>query len=51
MHVKTTKGKGFSYAEQDKLGTWHGVGKFNKETGEVFTSQKENKVSWSKLIL
>lgn len=50
VHVKTTKGKGFSYAEQDKLGTWHGVGKFNKETGEVFTSQKENKVSWSKLI-
>ena len=50
VHVKTTKGKGFSYAEQDKLGTWHGVGKFNKETGEVFTSQKENKVSWSNLI-
>ena len=50
VHVKTIKGKGFSYAEQDKLGTWHGVGKFNKETGEVFTSQKENKVSWSNLI-
>lgn len=50
VHVKTTKGKGFSYAEEDKLGTWHGVGKFNKETGEVAVSQKENTVSWSKLI-
>lgn len=50
VHVKTTKGKGFSYAEEDKLGTWHGVGKFNKETGEVAVSQKENIVSWSKLI-
>lgn len=50
VHVKTTKGKGFSYAEEDKLGTWHGVGKFNKETGEVAISQKENTVSWSKLI-
>lgn len=48
--MKTTKGKGFSYAEEDKLGTWHGVGKFNKETGEVAVSQKENTVSWSKLI-
>ncbi|MDO4925133.1 MAG: 1-deoxy-D-xylulose-5-phosphate synthase [Turicibacter sp.] len=50
VHVKTTKGKGFSYAEEDKLGTWHGIGKFNKETGEVAISQKENTVSWSKLI-
>ena len=37
--LKQLKGKGFSYAEQDKLGTWHGVGKFNKET-EKFSRHK-----------
>ncbi|WP_195513353.1 1-deoxy-D-xylulose-5-phosphate synthase [Turicibacter sanguinis] len=50
IHVKTTKGKGFSFAEQDKLGTWHGVGKFNKRTGNVAGDKKENQISWSKLI-
>lgn len=50
VHVKTTKGKGYSYAEQDKLGTWHGVSKFNKKTGVVESSKKEETVSWSKLI-
>ena len=50
VHVKTKKGKGYSFAEEDKLGTWHGIGKFNKETGEVEISKKENYVSWSQLI-
>lgn len=50
VHVKTKKGKGYSFAEEDKLGTWHGVGKFNKETGEVSVHKKENYVSWSKLM-
>ena len=50
VHVKTKKGKGYSFAEADKLGTWHGVGKFNKETGEVSVHKKENCVSWSKLM-
>ena len=47
VHVKTKKGK---VAEADKVGTWHGVGKFNKETGEVSVHKKENCVSWSKLM-
>ena len=50
VHVKTKKGKGYSFAEADKVGTWHGVGKFNKETGEVSVHKKENCVSWSKLM-
>lgn len=41
--MKTTKGKGFSFAEQDKLGTWHGVGKFNKRTGNVAGDKKKIK--------
>ena len=25
VHVLTKKGKGYSYAEEDKTGSWHGV--------------------------
>ena len=45
IHVKTIKGKGYEYAEDDKEGDWHGVGKFNVETGEINT--KNGEVSWS----
>ena len=45
--VKTIKGKGYKYAEEDKVGKWHGVGKFNPETGEIYSS---GKTSWSKYI-
>ena len=34
LHVKTIKGKGYSYAENDKVGLWHNVGPFDIETGE-----------------
>ena len=33
IHIKTKKGKGYSYAEQAK-DHYHGVSKFNVETGE-----------------
>ena len=45
IHVKTIKGRGYEYAEDDKDGDWHGVSKFNVETGEMAT--KEAMVSWS----
>lgn len=35
LHVKTKKGKGYSFAEEDQLGIWHNVGPFNVETGEI----------------
>lgn len=35
LHVKTTKGKGYKFAEEDKLGIWHHVGPFNIETGVI----------------
>ncbi len=50
VHVKTKKGKGYSFAEQDKQGIWHGVGKFNKETGELAIKKDERFISWSQLI-
>ena len=46
IHIKTLKGRGYAPSENDDTGTWHGVGKFNKETGEIYT--KENHISWSK---
>ena len=46
VHIKTLKGRGYAPSENDDTGTWHGVGKFNKETGEIYT--KGNQISWSK---
>ena len=50
LQLNTIKGKGYSFAENDKEGTWHGVGPFNKETGEIYSSKNENYISWSKAI-
>lgn len=37
LHIMTTKGKGYQYAENDKTGRWHGVEPFDIETGDFFT--------------
>jgi len=42
LHVITKKGKGYLPAENDTVGLWHGVGKFDKETGEFINKNKEN---------
>ena len=42
--IKTIKGKGYKYSEDDKEGKWHGVSPFNKETGEPI---KTPGLSWS----
>lgn len=34
IHCSTIKGKGYSYAEKDKTGYWHGVTPFDIETGK-----------------
>ena len=49
IHVITEKGKGYKYAEEDKTGTWHGIGKFDKETGKVIKPD-DDKISWSETI-
>ena len=52
VHVKTIKGKGYPYAENDETGDWHGVSKFDKDTGSI--KENEGVVTWSeqyKLIL
>ena len=37
IHIKTQKGKGYSYAEK-ATDNYHGVSKFNVETGEQVKS-------------
>lgn len=34
LHVITQKGKGYSYAEQDHEGKYHGIGRFDLTTGQ-----------------
>lgn len=48
VHLKTTKGKGYSYSEKDEDGDWHGVGIFDITTGKSPFNQ-ENRLSWSDL--
>ena len=46
VHIKTIKGKGYDFAEDDKKGDWHGVGPFDKETGK---SLKPETLCWPEL--
>jgi 1-deoxy-D-xylulose-5-phosphate synthase len=49
VHVLTKKGKGFSPAEEDKIGTWHGTGPYKMETG-AFVKSSSKAPSWSGLV-
>lgn len=49
LHVITEKGKGYKYAEEDTEGIWHGIGKFDKETGKVI-KPSDDKITWSEVI-
>lgn len=41
LHIKTTKGKGYLPAELDEKGIWHGVGPFDKTTGDFKIVKKK----------
>lgn len=49
LHVITKKGKGYSPAEDDKIGTWHGTGPYKIETGD-FVKSSSVAPSWSGLV-
>ena len=49
VHVCTIKGKGYSYAENDRTGYWHGVTPFDVETGRP-KSLHPGFISWSHFI-
>ncbi len=48
IHVRTIKGSGYPFAENDHQGDWHGVTPFNKETGKPL-NEHSNEITWSKL--
>jgi 1-deoxy-D-xylulose-5-phosphate synthase len=47
LHLITTKGKGFKYAEENQT-VWHAPGLFNKDTGEILGTDKSDKARSSK---
>ena len=49
VHVVTTKGKGYSYAEADRVG-YHAQGSFNIDTGKSSSSSKTKPPSYSKVF-
>ena len=49
IHVITEKGKGYKYAQEDTTGKWHGIGPFNKETGETIKAN-DGKITWSEVV-
>ncbi|WP_239706316.1 MULTISPECIES: 1-deoxy-D-xylulose-5-phosphate synthase [unclassified Mammaliicoccus] len=49
IHVVTKKGKGYKPAEIDTVGTWHGLGPYKLETGEVIKGKAEGP-AWSALM-
>ncbi len=50
VHVLTQKGKGYKYAQQDKVGKWHGVSPFDVATGKSLCLLPPNEISWSQVI-
>ncbi len=50
IHVLTQKGKGYTFSEQDTLGSWHGVSPFDRDTGKAIGKAKEDTYSWSEII-
>ena len=46
VHVRTLKGKGYKFAEEDKVGYWHGVTPFDIVTGRPLKSY-DGVNSWS----
>ncbi|MEH7383109.1 1-deoxy-D-xylulose-5-phosphate synthase [Bacillus sp. JJ1533] len=49
VHVITKKGKGYTPAETDKIGTWHGTGPYKIETGD-FVKPENAPPAWSAVI-
>jgi 1-deoxy-D-xylulose-5-phosphate synthase len=50
LHVITKKGKGYSPAETDKTGTWHGTGPYKMDTGTFVKPAKTPPPAWSSLV-
>ena len=50
LHCLTIKGKGFKQAEENQT-TYHAPGKFDKETGEIIETAKDDKIpTWQEVF-
>ncbi len=49
LHVITKKGKGFTPAEHDTVGTWHGTGPYKIDTGKIIKAVSKAP-AWSSLV-
>ena len=50
LHVITKKGKGLKYAENDSVGSWHGIGPYNLLNGTKIKNKNINYRAWSSVI-
>ncbi len=50
VHVITQKGKGYKPAEMDATGAWHGVGKFDVQTGTMVNTKPLDHKDWSSIM-
>ncbi len=50
IHVKTQKGKGYSFAEEDKTGKWHGAKPFDVEKGQFLEELHNGKIDVSEIV-
>lgn len=50
VHVITKKGKGYSFAENDSDGVWHGVSQFDPESGKSLSQMPPHHASWSEVM-
>jgi 1-deoxy-D-xylulose-5-phosphate synthase len=50
IHVITTKGKGYSYCENDITGKWHGVSPFDVNNGKAIKTMPKNYLTNSEIV-
>lgn len=50
LHVITKKGKGLEKAENDKLGSWHGITPFDLSSGLKIKNKKLEQRAWGSVI-
>ena len=50
VHCITKKGKGYKFCEEDNVGKWHGVGKFDIKSGKFESTCLDDEISYSRLV-
>ena len=50
LHISTKKGRGYSPAENDAKGSWHGIGPYLIEAGEKVRKKDKSLRQWSSVV-